>query len=85
VRSVDLELLDATLETRGEPAYRAAQVWSWAARGAKGYEETTNLPAALRADLAAAVPFSTLLLEKEARSRDGTREGALPDRRRPFP
>jgi 23S rRNA (adenine2503-C2)-methyltransferase len=69
---VDLELLDATLETRGEPAYRAAQVWSWAARGAKGYEEMTNLPAVLRADLAAAVPFSTLPLEKEARSRDGT-------------
>jgi 23S rRNA (adenine2503-C2)-methyltransferase len=72
VRSVNLELLEATLETRGEPAYRAAQVWSWAARGAKGYAEMTNLPAALRADLAATVPFSTLLLEKEARSRDGT-------------
>ena len=32
----------------------------------------TNLPAALRAELAAAVPYSTLSVEEEARSRDGT-------------
>jgi 23S rRNA (adenine2503-C2)-methyltransferase len=72
VRSVDLELLEATLNARGEPAYRAGQVWSWAARGAASYAEMTNLPAALRTDLDAAVPFSTLTLETEAQSRDGT-------------
>ena len=32
----------------------------------------TNLPAALRAELARAVPFSTLSVEAEAHSRDGT-------------
>jgi 23S rRNA (adenine2503-C2)-methyltransferase len=32
----------------------------------------TNLPAALRAELAAAVPFSTLELEHEAKASDGT-------------
>jgi 23S rRNA (adenine2503-C2)-methyltransferase len=32
----------------------------------------TNLPAALRADLARDVPFSTLSVEAEARSKDGT-------------
>ena len=37
-----------------------------------GYEEMTNLPAALRTELAASVPYSTLRLEHEARSRDGT-------------
>jgi 23S rRNA (adenine2503-C2)-methyltransferase len=67
---VNLELLDATL--RGEPAYRMRQVWEWTARGASGYQEMTNLPAGLRAELEAAVPFSTLELVDEARASDGT-------------
>ena len=69
---MNLELLEQTLADRGEPSFRARQVWEWAARGASGYEEMTNLPAALRAELAEAVPFSTLTLENEARSADGT-------------
>ena len=60
------------LAERGEPGYRSAQVWEWAARGAAGYEEMTNLPAGLRSTLAEAVPFSSLDVEAEAESRDGT-------------
>jgi 23S rRNA (adenine2503-C2)-methyltransferase len=69
---VDLALLEETLAARGEPGYRARQVWEWAARGAPGYEAMTTLPARLRRALADAAPFSTLALEREARSRDGT-------------
>ena len=69
---MDLDLLARTLAERGEPAYRARQTWAWAARGARGYGEMTNLPAKLRAALEAAVPFSTLAVEREAESRDGT-------------
>jgi 23S rRNA (adenine2503-C2)-methyltransferase len=69
---MDVELLRRTLEDAGQPAYRADQVWDWAARGAPGYEAMTNLPTALRRELAEAVPFSTLRLEREAHSRDGT-------------
>jgi 23S rRNA (adenine2503-C2)-methyltransferase len=69
---MDLALLEETLAERGEPAYRAKQVWEWAARGAPAFDEMTNLPAALRADLARDVPFSTLSVQAEARSRDGT-------------
>jgi 23S rRNA (adenine2503-C2)-methyltransferase len=69
---VDLELLERALAERDEPAYRAGQVWEWAARGASGYEEMTNLPAGLREELAAQVPFSSLTVEDEAQSRDGT-------------
>ena len=69
---MDLELLDAALATRGEPAYRAGQVWEWTARGAAGYDAMTNLPAPLRAELAERVPFSTLDVVEEAQSRDGT-------------
>ena len=67
---MDLKLLDEALD--GEPAFRARQVWSWASRGASGYEEMTDLPAALRARLAAEVPFSSLETVSEARSSDGT-------------
>jgi 23S rRNA (adenine2503-C2)-methyltransferase len=69
---MDLGLLERTLADRGEPAYRAGQAWEWAARGASGYEEMTNLPASLRGELVTAVPYSTLRLEEEAHSRDGT-------------
>ena len=69
---MDLELLQGALAERGEPSYRAGQAWEWAARGASGYGEMTNLPAGLRADLEAAVPFSTLQLKHESRARDGT-------------
>jgi 23S rRNA (adenine2503-C2)-methyltransferase len=69
---VNLELLDTVLADRGEPQFRARQVWEWAARGASGYEEMTNLPAALRAELAETVPFSTLTVEDEAHATDGT-------------
>jgi 23S rRNA (adenine2503-C2)-methyltransferase len=72
VASVNLTLLETTLRERGEPAYRPGQVWDWAARGASGYEAMTNLPRSLREELAATVPFSTLTVETERTSRDGT-------------
>src|SRR5438132_7896378 len=69
---MDLDLLERTLRERGQPAFRARQVWQWTARGAPGYAEMTNLPRALREELASAVPFSTLTVEAERESRDGT-------------
>ena len=69
---VDLERLQDALDGRGEPSYRAAQVWAWAARGAPGYGEMTNVPAALREALAHEVPFSSLEVVAQAESRDGT-------------
>ena len=69
---VDLALLDSTLADLGQPKFRARQVWSWAARGAKGYDEMTDLPASVRGELAERVPFSTLEVEQETRSKDGT-------------
>jgi 23S rRNA (adenine2503-C2)-methyltransferase len=70
--AVDRALLQRHLSERGEPAYRAAQVWRWAAEGAPGYTAMTNVPAELRHQLEREVPFSTLELEREAQARDGT-------------
>ena len=69
---MDLERLDAFLAERSEPAFRARQVWEWAARGVSGYGAMTNVPAALRSALDEAVPFSTLGVEREQVARDGT-------------
>jgi 23S rRNA (adenine2503-C2)-methyltransferase len=69
---VDRVLLQRHLEERGEPHYRAGQVWAWAARGVVGYADMTDLPARLRGELEQQVPFSTLELEREATARDGT-------------
>jgi 23S rRNA (adenine2503-C2)-methyltransferase len=74
---MDSELLEQTLAAHGEPRYRARQVWRWAASGATGYEQMTDLPVALRQLLANAVPFSSLAVADEAHARDGTVKALL--------
>jgi 23S rRNA (adenine2503-C2)-methyltransferase len=69
---MDLALLHSTLADLGQPKFRAKQVWDWTARGAEGYDAMTNVPAKLRGELEARVPFSTLELAHQAESRDGT-------------
>src|SRR6266851_9289838 len=69
---MDRALLQQRLVERGEAGYRAGQVWEWAARGAAGYHEMTNVPGVLRAQLEQEVPFSTLDLVREATAKDGT-------------
>jgi 23S rRNA (adenine2503-C2)-methyltransferase len=70
--AVDRTLLAERIEALGEPPYRARQVWDWTARGVDGYGGMTNLPRGLRERLEREVPFSTLSLDDEAESRDGT-------------
>jgi 23S rRNA (adenine2503-C2)-methyltransferase len=69
---MDLALLEQTLAEHQQPRFRARQVWAWAARGAQGYEEMTDLPAGLREALARELPFSSLELREQARASDGT-------------
>jgi 23S rRNA (adenine2503-C2)-methyltransferase len=69
---MDLALLDDVLAARGEPRFRAGQIWEWTARGASGYAEMTNVQLGLREALASDLPFSTLDVVEEARSKDGT-------------
>jgi 23S rRNA (adenine2503-C2)-methyltransferase len=69
---MDLALLDHKLAELGEPSYRARQIWRWAAQGSDRFESMTDVPLALRGALAETVPFSTLTVEHEAHSRDGT-------------
>jgi 23S rRNA (adenine2503-C2)-methyltransferase len=67
-----MKLLASTLEDLGQPRYRAGQVWRWAARGAGGFDDMSDLPLSLRDTLADTVPFSSLAVEREAHAADGT-------------
>jgi len=69
---MDLERLASTLAERGEPGYRAKQIWEWAANGVASWEGMTNLPQGLREDLARELPLSSLEIEGTAHSDDGT-------------
>jgi 23S rRNA (adenine2503-C2)-methyltransferase len=69
---LDLQLLEQTLSERGEPRFRARQVWAWAARGAGGYAAMTDLPAELRETLERELPFSSLRVREQRCARDGT-------------
>jgi 23S rRNA (adenine2503-C2)-methyltransferase len=69
---MDLALLEKTLSDHDEPRFRARQVWAWAARGARSYEQMTDLPSTLRELLARELPFSSLTVREELRASDGT-------------
>jgi 23S rRNA (adenine2503-C2)-methyltransferase len=69
---MDLTLLSEHLDDLGQPRFRLEQIWKWVATGTPGYDEMRNVPAALRAELAERVPYSTLTLVHEAHASDGT-------------
>jgi 23S rRNA (adenine2503-C2)-methyltransferase len=69
----DLSLaeLESHIVALGQPKYRARQVWEWAYRHlVAAYDEMTNVPSALRASLAADLPFPTASQVRELVSDD---------------
>ena len=57
----------------GQPAYRAKQVYEWMWKnGAKGFDDMTNVPAALRTALAEKYTYHTIQLDARQHSQDGT-------------
>jgi len=69
---VSAEELEARVVAMGAAAYRARQVREWAYRRlAASYDEMANVPAALRARLAAELPFPTMDVVAEVASDDG--------------
>ncbi len=65
--------LEDLLRGWGHQAFRAKQVWHWVHdKGVSSFEEMTNLPAQLRADLAEKSTLGTLEVATEQVSKDGT-------------
>jgi 23S rRNA (adenine2503-C2)-methyltransferase len=69
---MDLKALDQLMADRGEPRFRAGQVWDWVADGAESYAEMTNLPLELRSALDSALPLRSLQARGEQVASDGT-------------
>ena len=53
IKSMTQEEINDALRAMGEPAFRGKQVFTWLHKGARSFDEMTNLPKALRDRLAA--------------------------------
>ena len=61
------------LKALGQPAFRAKQVFVWLHKGARSYDEMTNLPKALRDTLAEKYPIQApVVVRKQESQKDGT-------------
>ena len=75
IQSLDLAEIEAVLAVRGQPKYRAGQVLRWLyQKRVTSFADMTNLPAALRADLAEAFTFLRLETLRVLGSEDTTRK-----------
>ena len=73
LKSQTLPELTALLKEMGQPASRAKQVYTWLHRGVRTYDEMTNLPQALRQQLAENYPICPPeVVRKQESLRDGT-------------
>ena len=73
LKSMTLPELSALLKQMGQPAFRAKQLYGWLHRGVRSYEEMTNLPGALRAELAEKYPIhAPTVVRRQESQKDGT-------------
>ena len=82
IGGVDLDLLDATL-AEAQPAFRARQVWRWAANGAQRLRRDDRPAGRAAREAAGGGPVLTLELVREAHASDGTVKAPVPHARRP--
>ena len=65
--------IEHELEALGEPKYRAKQIFTWLHRGARDFDEMTNLPKALREKLKSEYRlYRPRVLKKQESQIDGT-------------
>ena len=73
LKSLTQQELAAELKELGQPAFRAGQVFTWLHKGARSYDEMTNLPKALRELLSKQYPICPpRVVRKQESQRDGT-------------
>jgi len=73
IRDLDVEQITEALKAMGEPSFRAKQIhqWLWQ-KGARSFEEMTNLSKSLREKLAEAFTFHVAKIHTAQHSKDGT-------------
>ena len=73
IKSMSLEELTAWFKDRGEPAFRAKQVFRWLYRGVTSFEEMSNLSKTLRRKLAETCTLTPpTVARKQVSAQDGT-------------
>lgn len=73
IKSMDLAALTETMTQLGEPKFRARQIFTWMHRGARTFEEMTNLSKALRQKLSASFDLTPPeVVRKQVSRTDGT-------------
>lgn len=73
LKSMDLPEMEAWLKQQGESAFRAKQIFQWLHRGARSFEEMTNLSKALRDKLSSLCYITVPQVErKQVSAQDGT-------------
>ncbi|MEL6189268.1 MAG: 23S rRNA (adenine(2503)-C(2))-methyltransferase RlmN, partial [Myxococcota bacterium] len=78
VRNASLEALESFVVENGEPPYRAKQIYRWVhQRGARSFDEMTDLPKALRIKLAEQASLPSMHIKEVERATDGTRKYAF--------
>ncbi|MEG2615080.1 MAG: 23S rRNA (adenine(2503)-C(2))-methyltransferase RlmN [Raoultibacter sp.] len=75
IKSYSRQGIEELLASLGQPRFRSKQVVQWLYQhGVSSYDEMTNLPAALRAQLAHVAPLTIPKLVDKQTSHDGTRK-----------
>ena len=73
LKSMTLEEMEVLLKSKGQPSFRAGQVFSWLHKGVTSFDEMTNLPKALRETLEAECYITHPTVErKQVSAQDGT-------------
>ena len=73
IKSMTLAELTEELSSLGEPKFRAGQIYTWLHRGARSFDEMTNLSKALREKLAAQYELTCPSVARRLQSaKDGT-------------
>ena len=73
LKSLTLQEMTDLLKSMGQPAFRGKQVFTWLHKGARSFDEMTNLPKALRDRLAAECKLAVpQVARKQVSKLDGT-------------
>ena len=73
LKSQTLPDLENLFKDMGQPRFRAKQVYTWLHKGVRSYDEMTNLPQNLRAELTEKYPICPPeVVRKQESQRDGT-------------
>ena len=73
IKSMTLPEMTEAMKAMGEPAFRGRQVFTWLHKGARSFEEMSNLSKALRQKLAAAYAITApTVARKQVSALDGT-------------